>query len=152
MLFLFQSGACDIISFGSTSFSGNTNTLTFVSDGTGGADSRADTDISSFAGAAGRFQELIETGPEANNMASVTDSGGSINAGAPANGGSVTYTFISDGTATSPVPDPTSLLLLGSGLAGLAGWRRWRRAAYAGTRASLTTGGSGDRALVEPAT
>lgn len=117
-------GACDIISFfGST--------LTFVSDSTGGADSLADTDISSFAGAGGRlFVGTAEIGSEGNNAAPPYNAtGGPSNPGAPVSGGTVTYTFISDGSAAPAVPEPTSLFLLGSGLAGLAGWRRWRRVA-----------------------
>ena len=117
-------GACDIISFVG-------DTLTFVSDGTDGADSLADTNnISSFAGAnVGLFVGINEIGSEGNNSASYNATGGPSNPGAPVSGGTVTYTFISDGSAAPAVPEPTSLFLLGSGLAGLAGWRRWRRAA-----------------------
>ena len=116
-------GACDIISFFG-------DTLTFVSDGTDGTDSLADTNnISSFAGAnVGLFVGINEIGSEGNNSASYNATGGPSNPGAPVSGG-ITYTFISDGSAAPAVPEPTSLFLLGSGLAGLAGWRRWRGAA-----------------------
>ncbi len=34
--------------------------------------------------------------------------------------------FAYEGTGTDPIPEPSTMLLFGSGLAGLVGWRKWK--------------------------
>ncbi len=92
--------------------------LLFYSDNTDGIDAPADT-----PSPPGAFYTNIlsidEIGPEGNNFALYTPT-----AGQPGfvEGFAVSYTFISDGH--TPVPEPCTILLLGSGLIGLAGYRR----------------------------
>jgi hypothetical protein len=103
---------------------GGTSTLLFYSDSTDADLALGDTpSIPTFFSS--NAVKLNEIGPEGANSGTYTPGPGQP--GFSANFPGQTFLFVSDGTVPGRVPEPSSLALLGAGLATLAGTATWRR-------------------------
>jgi hypothetical protein len=105
-------------------FNSSNGTLVFYSDNTDGFDSRADT----FGPPSSLYSNNItiaEVGTEQNNGAIYTPTAnqpGFVTGAA----GPVTYTLISDGSGPPPIPEPSTLTFVGTGLLAAVGLVRRR--------------------------